>query len=177
MCFFSALRAEVPSTSPSRWVNQARVGPLLSPVCQFSAEVTARGRNLCPPLPLQGEWEMVSTALPHPAPTPALAALGSAGAFSVLRLLVSQPKETAILLTSPQTWTMHLSWRRAPTRMETIRRRWRRRCLRLVSVTVAGGPGCAILLDSEATRRRSHVRRQRSSIKGPPPPQPIEMCL
>lgn len=101
--FFPALRAEAPSTSTPQWVNQARVVPLLSPVCQFSAEATARGRSPSPPLPLQGEWAMVSTALPHPAPTPAPAAPGSAGAFSALRLSVSPPKGTAVLRSSPQT--------------------------------------------------------------------------
>lgn len=90
-CFLCLLvPSECPSASASRWVNQAHAVPHSCPACRSSAAAAVRGRSLSPPPRLRAELEMASTAHRPPAPTPALAVRGNAGAFSALHLSVSQ---------------------------------------------------------------------------------------
>lgn len=101
LCLF--VPSEFSSASASRWVNQAHAVPHSCPACRSSAAAAVRGRSLSPPPRLQVEWEMASTALRPPAPTPALAVRGNAGVFSVLHLSVSQLNGTVSHVSSLST--------------------------------------------------------------------------
>lgn len=104
--FFQAAKLDTAvQSSGSQWGTQDQDDVPWSPGCQYSGKVLAEDMilSLLPPLPVT---QLVCTAPPLPAPTPAQGAPGNAGASSVLPLSASTTRRGANLSQNPLTRTL-----------------------------------------------------------------------